>query len=129
VLLVEDEDPVRMVAERALTRAGYKVIAASDGEAGLELVEAGGAFDIVVSDVVMPSMDGPAMVREIRKLAPALPVLFMSGYAEEQLRQQINLADVHFLAKPFSVQQLADKVAAVLEAGASLRDARLPNPS
>jgi two-component system, cell cycle sensor histidine kinase and response regulator CckA len=95
----------------------------------LELVEAGGAFDIVVSDVVMPSMDGPAMVREIRKLAPALPVLFMSGYAEEQLRQQINLADVHFLAKPFSVQQLADKVAAVLEAGASLRDARLPNPS
>jgi two-component system cell cycle sensor histidine kinase/response regulator CckA len=121
VLLVEDEDPVRMVAERALVRAGYTVTPARDGEEGLELVQAGGMFDMVVSDVVMPSMDGPAMVREIRKLAPGMPVLFMSGYAEEQLRTQIDIADVHFLPKPFSVQQLSDKVGAVLEAGAERR--------
>jgi two-component system cell cycle sensor histidine kinase/response regulator CckA len=113
---VEDEDTVRMVAERALTRAGYTVTAARDGEEGLELVEAGGAFDMVVSDVVMPSMDGPAMVREIRKLHPKIPVLFMSGYAEEQLRKEIDLADVHFLPKPFSVQQISDKVGAVMAA-------------
>ena len=121
VLLVEDEDPVRMVATRALTRAGYAVIAASDGEEGLEkLLDAirdGAMFDMVVSDVVMPSMDGPAMVREMRKLVPDMPVLFMSGYAEEQLRSQIAIDDVHFLPKPFSVQQLSDKVGAVLGAG------------
>ena len=116
VLLVEDEDPVRMVAERALTRAGYTVTTARDGEEGLELVEAGGEFDIIVSDVVMPVMDGPAMVQAIRKQRPQVPVLFMSGYAEEQLRREIDMADVHFLPKPFSVQQISDKVGAVLAA-------------
>ena len=115
VLLVEDEDMVRAVAERALARHGYTVVTASDGDEGLELVRAGQhQFDMVVSDVVMPSMDGPAMAREIRKIAPALPVLFMSGYAESQLREQIDIAAMHFIAKPFSVQQIADKVAEVL---------------
>jgi two-component system cell cycle sensor histidine kinase/response regulator CckA len=117
ILLVEDEDPVRIVAERALVRQGYEVTTARDGEEGLELVQAGGVFDLVVSDVVMPSMDGPAMAREIRKLAPELPVLFMSGYAEEQLRRQIDIENVHFIPKPFSVQQISDKVASVLGAG------------
>lgn len=114
VLLVEDEDMVRAVAERALTRAGYTVTTASDGDIGLEIVENGGEFDMVVSDVVMPAMDGPTMIRAIRKLRPDLPVLFMSGYAEEQLRKEIDIADVHFLPKPFSVQQIGDKVGAVL---------------
>ncbi len=122
VLLVEDEDTVRAVAERALVRAGYTVTAASDGEEGLELVQAAlkegsKAFDIVVSDVVMPVMDGPAMAREIRKLVPEMPVLFMSGYAEEQLRNEIGITNMHFLPKPFSVAQISDKVGAVLGAG------------
>ncbi|MEO6716504.1 MAG: ATP-binding protein [Novosphingobium sp.] len=121
ILLVEDEDPVRMVAERALVRAGYQVTPARDGEEGLEkLLDAirdGEVFDMVVSDVVMPTMDGPAMVREMRKLVPDLPVLFMSGYAEEQLRSQIAIDDVQFLPKPFSVQQLSDKVGTVLAGG------------
>src|SRR5690606_6599943 len=114
ILLVEDEDTVRAVAERALSRQGYVVTTASDGDEGLELVRTGGEFDLVVSDVVMPSMDGPAMAREIRKLQPRLPVLFMSGYAEEQLRREIDLDEMHFLAKPFSVQQIAGKVSEVL---------------
>ena len=114
ILLVEDEDMVRAVAERALTRQGYTVVTASDGDEGLEAVEQGGQFDIVVSDVVMPSMDGPAMAREIRKLAPDLPILFMSGYAEAQLRDQIDIVAMHFIPKPFSVQQIADKVSEVL---------------
>ncbi len=114
ILLVEDEDMVRAVAQRALTRAGYEVTVASDGDEGLEIVAGGTEFDLVLSDVVMPAMDGPSMAREIRKLAPDLPVLFMSGYAEEQLRNQLDLANVHFLAKPFSVQQISDKVGAVL---------------
>ena len=114
VLLVEDEDMVRAVAERALTRAGYTVTTAADGDEGLEIVEGGAQFDLIVSDVVMPAMDGPTMAREIRKLAPDLPVLFMSGYAEEQLRRDIDIPDMHFIAKPFSVASIGDKVGAVL---------------
>ena len=116
ILLVEDEDMVRAVAERALARQGYEVTTAADGEEGLEKVRAGGSFDLVVSDVVMPSMDGPAMARELRKIAPDMPVLFMSGYAEEQLRSEIDIENMHFIPKPFSVQQIANKVAEVLSA-------------
>ncbi|HKT86769.1 MAG TPA: ATP-binding protein [Novosphingobium sp.] len=114
ILLVEDEDPVRVVAERSLTRQGYEVTSARDGEEGLALVEEGGEFDLVVSDVVMPTLDGPAMAREIRRIAPGLPVLFMSGYAEEQLRKEIGLANAWFMPKPFSVQELSEKVGEVL---------------
>ncbi|RKF19422.1 response regulator [Altericroceibacterium spongiae] len=118
ILLVEDENMVRAVAERALVRQGYTVISAEDGDEGLEIVRAGGEpFDLVVSDVVMPSMDGPAMAREIRKLAPDLPVLFMSGYAEEQLRREIDIDGMHFIPKPFSVQQIAVKVGEILHGG------------
>ncbi len=114
VLLVEDEEMVRAVAERALTRAGFDVTTASDGEEGLAAIANGGAFDLVLSDVVMPGMDGPAMARAIRKVSPDLPFLFMSGYAEEQLRQDINIENMYFIAKPFSVQQIADMVGSVL---------------
>jgi two-component system cell cycle sensor histidine kinase/response regulator CckA len=116
ILLVEDEDTVRAVAERALTRQGYSVVTATDGDEGLEAAKADAGFDLVVSDVVMPGMDGPAMAREIRKFAPELPVLFMSGYAEEQLRREIDIEAMHFIAKPFSVQQIAAKVGQVLSA-------------
>lgn len=124
VLLVEDEDMVRTVAERALTRAGYEVTACANGEEGLAaIIEGTTRFDLVVSDVVMPGMDGPAMVRAIRARLPKMPVLFMSGYAEEQLRRDIDIPDMHFIAKPFSVASIGDKVGAVLrearaEAGA-----------
>ncbi len=120
VLLVEDEDTVRAVAERALVRQGYEVTTASDGEDGLEalgrMIAAGEEFDLVLSDVVMPSMDGPAMAREIRALRPELPVLFMSGYAEEQLRREIDIPNMYFLAKPFSVAQICTAVEDVLKA-------------
>ncbi|WP_420143775.1 ATP-binding protein [Sphingobium sp.] len=108
VLLVEDEDMVRAVAERALTRQGYKVLTANDGEQGLEVLNGGEKIDLLISDVVMPNMDGPAMVAHARRAYPDLPVLFMSGYAEEQLRKSIDLANVAFLPKPFSVNQLAE---------------------
>ena len=124
VLLVEDEDSVRLVAERALSRQGYEVTTARDGEDGLEALKAalgeGKGFDLVVSDVVMPGLDGPAMARELRKLAPDLPVLFMSGYAESQLRSEIDIADMHFIAKPFSVAQISEKVAEVLRLSATV---------
>jgi two-component system cell cycle sensor histidine kinase/response regulator CckA len=107
ILLVEDEDMVRAVAERALTRQGYTVLTAENGEAALQLLETSGRPDLLISDVVMPVMDGPTMVRHVRKTYPDLPVIFMSGYAEEQLRKSIDIDEVAFLPKPFSVTQLA----------------------
>jgi two-component system cell cycle sensor histidine kinase/response regulator CckA len=116
VLVVEDEVMVRAVAERALTRHGYKVLVAENGEAALEILQREGRVDLLLSDVVMPTMDGPSTVRAARKLQPDIPVLFMSGYAEEQLRKSIDIPNVSFLAKPFSVQKLAETVRDVLAA-------------
>lgn len=116
ILLVEDEDMVRAVAERALTRQGYTVLCAEHGEAALELLGSGPKPDLLISDVMMPLMDGPTMVRQARARYPDLPIVFMSGYAEETIRKSIDLDNVAFLAKPFSVQQLAEAVRAVLGA-------------
>jgi two-component system, cell cycle sensor histidine kinase and response regulator CckA len=108
ILLVEDEAMVRAVAERALTRHGYTVLTAENGEAALEVLAREDKVDLMITDVVMPTMDGPTMVREARKTRPELPILFISGYAEEQLRKSIDFDRVSFLAKPFSVQRLAE---------------------
>jgi two-component system cell cycle sensor histidine kinase/response regulator CckA len=108
ILVVEDESTVRAVAERALTRHGYTVLMAENGEAALEILAREPGIDLMISDVVMPTMDGPTTAREARKTHPDLPILFISGYAEEQLRQSIDLDRVQFLAKPFSVQKLAE---------------------
>jgi two-component system cell cycle sensor histidine kinase/response regulator CckA len=108
ILLVEDEATVRAVAERALTRHGYTVLLAENGEAAIEILDREKRVDLMISDVVMPTMDGPTTAREARIRQPDLPILFISGYAEEQLRQSIDLERVAFLAKPFSVQKLAE---------------------
>ena len=108
ILLVEDEPMVRSVAERALTRHGYTVLTADNGEDALEIIARNEPIDLLISDVVMPGMDGPTMVREARQSRPELKVLFMSGYAEEQLRKSIDIENVNFLPKPFSVTDLAE---------------------
>lgn len=117
VLLVEDEAMVRAVAERALSRQGYKVLTAENGEAALDLLETCERPDLLVSDVVMPLMDGPTMARAIRERYPDLPIVFMSGYAEEQLRRSIDIDNIAFLPKPFSVEQLAETARTVLGGG------------
>ncbi|MET0246846.1 MAG: response regulator [Sphingomonas sp.] len=114
ILVVEDNDMVRAIAERALTRQGYTVLTAENGEAALELLDQVERPELLISDVVMPSMDGPTMARHVRERYPDLPILFMSGYAEEQLRRSIDLHNVAFLPKPFSVQQLAEAARDVL---------------
>lgn len=107
ILLVEDEAMVRAVAERALARQGYKILTATNGEEGLDMLEdTEVTIDLVISDVVMPTMDGPTMARAARAKRPDLPIIFMSGYAEEQLRKSIDLDNIGFLPKPFSVQQI-----------------------
>ena len=114
ILLVEDEHMVRTVTERGLTRHGYKVMSASNGEDALELLASGEHVDLLISDVVMPVMDGPTMVRAARLEWPEMPILFMSGYAEEQLRNSIDIDNVSFLPKPFSMIELAEAVRTAL---------------
>ncbi|RUX00254.1 response regulator, partial [Mesorhizobium sp. M2A.F.Ca.ET.037.01.1.1] len=117
VLLVEDEDAVRMGGVRALMSRGYTVHEASSGVEALEVFEAlGGKVDIVVSDVVMPEMDGPTLLGELRKRQPDIKFVFVSGYAEDAFAKNLP-ADAHFgfLPKPFSLKQLATIVKDVLE--------------
>jgi two-component system cell cycle sensor histidine kinase/response regulator CckA len=110
ILLVEDEDMVRSVAERALVRQGYQVITASDGQEGLARLEQAKRVDLIISNVMMPGVDGTKFVRQAREKYPDLPVLFISGYAEEQLRNSMNILNSTFLPKPFSIIQLAEAV-------------------
>ena len=111
VLLVEDEVDVRQFAVRALRLQGYKVLEASDGLEALDVMKANeGKVDIVVSDVVMPEMDGPTLFKELRKDNPSMKVIFVSGYPNEAFREQLGSDDFAFLPKPFSLPQLALKV-------------------
>lgn len=117
VLLVEDEDAVRMGGVRALTSRGYTVHEASSGVEALEIFnELDGAIDVVVSDVVMPEMDGPTLLGELCKLQPDIKFIFVSGYAEDAFAKNLpEDAKFGFLPKPFSLKQLATVVKQVLE--------------
>ncbi len=115
ILFVEDEDAVRTFATKALERKGYKVLAAASGEQALELLgEHGAGIDLLISDVVMPNMDGPTVVKHARAAYPALKVIMISGYAEESLRKSIETPDIAFLPKPFQLKELATAVKRVM---------------
>ena len=117
VLLVEDEDAVRAFGARALRSKGYAVLEARNGEGALEVLRnSGQPIDLLITDVVMPGVDGPALFNEVRELRPDLRVIFISGYAEDSFREKIGTdGAVHFLPKPFTLQQLAGKVKEVLQ--------------
>ncbi|WP_439331602.1 cell cycle histidine kinase CckA [Pelagibacterium lacus] len=121
ILIVEDEESVRMFSARALSATGYEVFEAGSGEEALEVIEeVNGELDLIISDVVMPEMDGPTLLTEVRKTYPDLKVIFVSGYAEESVRQ--GLADdtsVEFLPKPYTLDQINSKVKEVLSGGAT----------
>ncbi|TYO89967.1 hybrid sensor histidine kinase/response regulator [Oceanicella actignis] len=112
VLLAEDEAPVRSFAARALRLRGYEVIEADSAEAALEIVrEPGRRIDLVVSDVVMPGMDGPSWIRIARRTRPDLRVIFVSGYAEDAFRRSLDdLTDFSYLPKPFTLNELSKAV-------------------
>jgi two-component system cell cycle sensor histidine kinase/response regulator CckA len=116
ILLVEDEDAVRSFAARALRMRGYTVMEASGGETALDIVRKhAGTIDLLITDVVMPNMDGPTLVRAARKLRPEMRIIFMSGYAEDAFRRGGEKAEeLHFLPKPFGLKQLVAKVKDVL---------------
>ena len=116
ILLVEDEDAVRNFGARALRSRGYTVIEAQSGLDALEQVgDRIDDIDIVVSDVVMPEMDGPTLLRELRARNPNLKVIFVSGYAEEAFRKNLPEGQqFDFLPKPFGLKQLVEAVKTVL---------------
>ncbi|MBI3675940.1 MAG: response regulator [Proteobacteria bacterium] len=116
ILLVEDEESVRTFAARALKLRGYNVLEAAGGEDALEIVKsATSPIHLLITDVVMPNMDGPTLVRAVKRLRPEMAVIFMSGYAEEAFRRNDEKAEeLHFLPKPFGLKQLAAKVKDVL---------------
>ncbi len=119
IMLVEDDDPVRIFGARALRNKGYKVIEARSGEAALDLLRnAAETINLLITDVVMPHMDGPGLVREVRELNPDMKVIFISGYTEDAFRQRLDSdVGIEFLPKPFSLKELAAKVRDVLAAG------------
>ncbi|HEX6840798.1 MAG TPA: PAS domain-containing protein [Stellaceae bacterium] len=119
LLLVEDEDPVRLFSARALRNKGYKVIEAKSGEAALEVITSGSEkVELLITDVVMPRMDGPNLVKHVRELYPTMKVIFISGYTEDAFRKRLDHdTDIHFLPKPFSLKQLAGKVKEVMLSG------------
>jgi len=112
VLLVEDEDAVRSFALEALKRQGYEVLEASSGAEAIDMVrEAVKPIDIVISDVIMPEMDGPTMYKLLRETNPGLKIIFMSGYPDDAFKNSLDSEEPFaFLQKPFSLAKLAAKV-------------------
>jgi two-component system, cell cycle sensor histidine kinase and response regulator CckA len=117
VLLVEDEDAVRSFAARALGQRGYRVLEATTGTEALELfMSHNGDVDLVVSDVVMPEMDGPTLMKHLRSERPDVKIIFISGYAEDAFRRNLSdKEDFMFLQKPFDLKELAAAVKAALQ--------------
>jgi len=118
ILLVEDEDAVRLFSARALRDKGYTVIEAENGDKALEIVTQGQSFDLLVTDVVMPHMDGPTLCKKVRDIHPNMKTIFISGYTEDTFRKNLgHNAHIHFLQKPFTLKDLAQKVKDILRSG------------
>jgi two-component system, cell cycle sensor histidine kinase and response regulator CckA len=118
ILLVEDEDGVRTIAAKLLAQRGYHVTAAGDGEEALEILEEDTeGFDLVLSDVVMPGLDGPGLLQAARPYLGRARVVFMSGYAEQDFAKTLeDERSISFLPKPFTLAQLAERVKTELAA-------------
>ncbi len=111
ILLVEDEDGLRALNARGLTSRGYTVLEAGNGIEAIEAFDKHGRVDLVVSDVVMPEMDGPTLLKELRRRDQNVKIIFVSGYAEEAFSKNLPSQEQYaFLAKPFTLKQLVAEV-------------------
>ena len=121
VLVAEDEDGVRAPVRRILVAHGYRVLEAPDGAAALRTAEHhGGKIDLLLTDVVMPGMNGAELARRLRRVRPATRVVFMSGYSAEAVATHGVLSPgAVFLQKPFSVEELLEGLRSALERGGS----------
>ena len=118
ILLVEDEEGLRQLNARGLVSRGYTVLESGNGVEAIEVLEkSSGQIDLVVSDVVMPEMDGPTLLRELRTRNPGLKIIFVSGYAEDAFQKHLPAdGQFAFLAKPFTLKQLVNAVKETLAA-------------
>ncbi len=122
VLLVEDEELVLRFTKQLLGRLGYEVITAARGDEALALIEGGARFDVLLTDVLLPGMDGYELYRSATALRGSLPVVFMSGYTDDVLAEKgVAQAGAAFLQKPFSHDELAAKVRAAIDAHDAVR--------
>ena len=110
LLVVEDEESVRNVVVRLLTKLGYDVSSAEDAETAIALFDEGSNFDLVVTDIVMPGLNGIEMSELLKARFPTLRFLFVSGYASRELGTAPQALPLPFLSKPFTMQELADQV-------------------
>jgi two-component system, cell cycle sensor histidine kinase and response regulator CckA len=111
ILLVEDEEGLRSLNARGLASRGYTVLEASNGVEAIQVIEnCGVPVNLVVSDVVMPEMDGPTLLKELRSRNPELKIIFVSGYAEDAFAKNLPERGFAFLAKPFTLKQLVGAV-------------------
>jgi len=117
ILLVEDEEGLRALNARGLASRGYTVLQAGNGVEAIEVLAGhGGTVDLVISDVVMPEMDGPTLLKELRKTKPDLKIIFVSGYAEEAFEKSLPAGQqFSFLPKPFTLKQLVAAVKETME--------------
>jgi PAS domain S-box-containing protein len=127
-LVVEDNQLVRVMVRRVLVSRGCDVVEASGGAEALDLIARDGRLDIVLSDVVMPGMSGPDLARRLRECRPDLPVLFMSGYADEVVARDPGTRDVEFLHKPFKPDELWHRIVALTDPGSRSRPAGPGDP-
>jgi two-component system cell cycle sensor histidine kinase/response regulator CckA len=115
VLIVDDEEPVRRFVDRALTAAGYKTSTAADGPAAIEAAEKSGAFDILVTDLMMPQMKGDELARRLRMREPELKVLYLTGFSDALFKEKLTLwQDEAFLDKPCTMKGLLEAVSLLL---------------
>ncbi len=116
ILVVEDDEAVRTLVESVLKRQGYSVLAFADARGALAFLDGyGGGLDLLLSDVILPGMDGSVLAREVRARHPETRILFMSGYTDDIITERGVLKDgLHFLPKPFTVRQLVGKVQEIL---------------
>ncbi len=112
ILFVEDEQIVRGIAAQLLRQRGYEVLEACDGEEALDIIEAeNGKFDLLISDVIMPGLDGPSMLKKARPILGNVPVMFISGYAESEFSDLLEEEqNISFLPKPLDIKTLAERV-------------------
>jgi len=119
VLVVDDDAIVRRVVQGHLSDAGYRIFEAEDGQEALEVLERTGSVDLVIVDMVMPRLNGPALVAELMRRRPSQSVLLISAYPTERDTMEDGPPSHPFLPKPFTRDQLLGKVAEATQARAT----------
>ena len=115
VLIVDDEEPVRKFVERVLSDAGYRTAVAGDGPEAIEVASTLDSLDVLVTDVMMPQMQGDELARRLRQTEPGVKVLYLTGYSDRLFKDKITLwEDEAFLDKPCSVKGLLQAVSLLL---------------